>query len=154
MDWIKTSIEGSAIGVLLSVLSIVLLNISALTLLGAYALLLLLLSMYLTSSPRAGALLGLFAVIGESVTDLAYFVLAQGLPASLVPYAAGLILFVGRIPVFPLLGAIGGHLGREYFADSARPRSQVRNRRYMSRRVEKQREKERKKDVEKKEERD
>jgi asparagine N-glycosylation enzyme membrane subunit Stt3 len=122
MSWKKASLEGSALGVLLSLLSIWLLGIPAQTVLGAYALLLLLLSAYLTSSPRAGALVGLFAVIGESVTDFAYFVLTQNAQVSLVPYAVGFILFAGRIPVFPLFGAMGGYLGREYFAEDIKPR--------------------------------
>jgi hypothetical protein len=117
MSWKRASVEGSALGVLLSLLSIVLLGISDVTLLGGYALLLLLLSASLTSSPRAGALLGLFAVIGESVTDFVYFLSGYGAQLSLVPYAVGFILFVGRIPVFPLLGAIGGYLGQQYFAE-------------------------------------
>jgi len=126
MNW-KASIEGCALGVLLSLLSIWLLGIPAETLLGAYALLLLLLSAYLTSSPRAGALLGLFTVIGESVIDFYYFVSVHGVQLlPLVPYAVGFVLFVGRIPVFPLWGAIGGYLGHRYFAEDAKPRLRAR----------------------------
>jgi hypothetical protein len=135
MNW-KASIEGCALGVLLSLLSIWLLGIPAETLLGAYGLLLLLLSAYLTSSPRAGALVGLFAVIGESVTDFTYFVFFQNTMASLVPYAAGFILFAGRIPVFPLLGAIGGYMGHQYFAEEAKPRLRARTPRQASRKSE------------------
>ena len=133
MSWKKASLEGSALGVLLSLLSIWLLGIPAETVLGAYALLLLLLSAYLTSSPRAGALVGLFAVIGESVIDFAFFVFAQNAQVSLVPYAVGFILFAGRIPVFPLFGAMGGYLGREYFAEDTKPRLRARNRVHPSR---------------------
>jgi uncharacterized membrane protein YgaE (UPF0421/DUF939 family) len=43
MSWKKASIEGSALGVLLSLLSVMLLGIPDVTLLGAYALVLLLL---------------------------------------------------------------------------------------------------------------
>ena len=66
--------------------------------------------------------LGLFAVIGESVTDFIYFLFGYGLQALVVPYAVGFVLFVGRIPVFPLVGAIGGYLGRQYFAEKTKPR--------------------------------
>ena len=118
----KVWIEGCALGVLLSLLSVVLLDISDVTLLGAYTLVLLLVSASLTSSQRDGAFFGLFAVIGESVTDFIYFVFGYGLQALLVPYAVGFILFVGRIPVFPLVGAIGGYLGRQYFAEKSKPR--------------------------------
>jgi hypothetical protein len=130
MSWGKASIEGCALGVLLSLLSIWLLGIPAETLLGAYGLLLLLLSAYLASSPGAGALVGVFAVIGESVTDFAYFVFFQNAMASLVPYAVGFVLFIGRIPIFPLLGAFGGYLGREYFAEDTKRRLRARNRGY------------------------
>jgi hypothetical protein len=132
MSWKKASVEGSALGVPLSLLSIWLLGVPAETVLAAYALLLLLLSAYLTSYPREGALLGLFAVIGESVTDFVYFVSVQGLQVLLVPYAVGLTLFVGRIPLFPFLGAAGGYLGREYFADKTERRMRARNRRLSS----------------------
>ena len=113
----KVWIEGCALGVLLSLLSVVLLDISDVMLLGAFTLILLLVSAALTSSERDGAFFGLFAVIGESVTDLIYFVFGYGLQALIVPYAVGFVLFVGRIPVFPLVGAIGGYLGRQYFAE-------------------------------------
>ena len=118
----KVWIEGCALGVLLSLLSVVLLNISDVTLLGAYTLVLLLVSASLTSSQRDGAFFGLFAVIGESVTDFIYFIFGYGVQALLVPYAVGFILFVGRIPVFPLVGAIGGYLGQRYFAEKTKPR--------------------------------
>jgi hypothetical protein len=134
MSWRKASIAGSALGAVLSLLSILLLDIPEVTLLGAYALFLLLVSASLTSSPRAGALFGLFAVIGESVTDCAYF-LSYGTQVLLVPYAVGFILFAGRIPVFPLAGVIGGYLGREYVAEKTRPTLRARNRAYVSRKT-------------------
>ena len=141
MGWKKASLEGSALGVLLSLLSIWL-PIPAEMLLAAYALLLLLLSAYLASSPREGALLGLFAVVSEFVIDFVYWVFVQGLQVLLVPYAVGFILFAGRIPVFPLMGAIGGYLGQQYFAENTKPRLRPRNPRYVSRkRVGKEREK-------------
>lgn len=115
-----TSIEGSVLGVIFSLLAIALMGVPDETLLFAYALLLLLFSAYLTSSPRMGALFGLFAIIGESVMDFVYFVFVSGLQVSLVPYAAGLFLFLGRIPIFLILGALGGYLGREYFAEKLR----------------------------------
>ena len=118
----KAWIEGCALGVLLSLLSIVLLDISDMMLLGAFTLLSC--SSQQLSHPRQrdGALFGLFAVIGESVTDFIYFIFGYGLEASIVPYAVGFVLFVGRIPVFPLVGAIGGYLGRQYFAEKTKPR--------------------------------
>jgi hypothetical protein len=131
MSWRKASIAGSALGVLLSLLSILLLGIPEVMLLGAYVLLLLLLSSSLSSSPRAGALFGLFAVIGESVTDFAYFLL-YGLQLLIVPYAVGVILFLGRVPLFPLVGALGGYLGREYVAEKTKPSSRPRKRAYAS----------------------
>jgi hypothetical protein len=115
-------IEGCALGVLLSLLSVVLLNISDVTLLGAYALIVLLVSASRTSSERAGLFFGLFVVIGESATDFIYF-LYGGLQPLLIPYAVGFVLFVGRIPVFLLLAAIGGYLGRQYFPEKTRLRS-------------------------------
>ena len=118
----KTWIEGCALGVLLSLLSVVLLDISDVTLLGAFTLILLLVSAALTSSERVGAFFGLFAVIGESATDFIYFVFGYGLAAPIVPYAVGFALFVGKIPLFPLMGAIGGYLGRQYFAEKSKPR--------------------------------
>jgi hypothetical protein len=127
MDSKKASIVGCAVGALLSLLSILLLEVSDVTLLGAYALLMLLLSAALTSSERAGAYFGLFAFIGECVTDFAYFLMG-GVQMLLVPYAVGLILFVGRIPVFPLLGAIGGYFGRQYFTGKTKPRSRAADR--------------------------
>jgi hypothetical protein len=137
MCWKRVLAEGCALGVVLSLLSVWLLGITAETLLVAYALLLLLLSAYLTSWPRAGALLGLFAVIGESVMDFVYFIFVQGLAVPLVPYAVGFVLFVGRIPVFPLLGAVGGYLGQQYFAEDTRPRLRASNRRYALRKTRK-----------------
>lgn len=113
----KSIMEGLALGVLLSLLSIFLLSVPDMMLLGAFSLILVFISAWLTSSPRAGAIFGLFALIGESVTDFAYFLLGQGMQVSLVPYAVGFILFVGRIPMFPSLGYLGGYLGEQYFAD-------------------------------------
>jgi hypothetical protein len=118
----KVWIEGCALGVLLSLLSVVLLDISDVALLGAYTLVLLLVSASLTSSQRDGVFFGLFAVIGESVMDFIYFVFGFGVQALLVPYAVGFNLFVVRIPVFPLAGAIGGYLGQRYFAEKTKPR--------------------------------
>jgi hypothetical protein len=77
-----------------------------------------------TSSERGGLFFGLFVVIGESLTDFIYF-LYGGLELSLIPYAVGFVLFVGRIPVFPLMAAIGGYLGRQYFPEKTRPRSRL-----------------------------
>jgi hypothetical protein len=128
----KVWIEGCALGVLLSLLSVVLLDVSDVTLLGAFTLVVLLVSASLTSSPRDGAFLGLFAVIGESVTDFMYFIFGYGLQALLVPYAVGFVLFVGRIPVFPLVGAIGGYLGRQYIAEKAQPGLRARSRAHTS----------------------
>jgi len=118
----KVWVEGCVLGVVLSFLSLVLMDISDVMLLGAFTFLLLLASAALTSSERNGAFFGLFTVIGESVTDLIYFILGYGLEASIVPYAVGLVLFVGRIPVFPLVGAVGGYLGRRYFAEKSKQR--------------------------------
>jgi hypothetical protein len=125
-------IEGCALGVLLSLLSVVLLSISDATLLGAYAFIVLLVSTSRSSSERDGLFLGLFVVIGESATDLIYF-LYGGLQPLLVPYAVGFVLFVGRIPVFPLVAAIGGYLGRQYFAERTKPRSRPTDRRQAPR---------------------
>jgi hypothetical protein len=122
MAWKKVSLEGSVLGVLLSLLSMWLLGMPAEMLLGAYALILLLLSAYLTSSTREGALFGVFVVVGELVMDFIYSISVMGVQVLLVPYAVGLALFVGRIPVFPLMGAIGGYLGQRYFAEKTRPR--------------------------------
>ena len=122
MDWKKVSLEGFILGVLLSLLSTWLLGVPADTLLGAYALLVFLFSAYLTSSLSEGGLLGLFAVIGEVVTDFIYSVFVARVLVSLVPYAVGLTLFIGRIGVFPLMGAMGGYLGQQYFAEKKKPR--------------------------------
>jgi hypothetical protein len=151
MGWWKASLEGSAVGLLLSLLSIWLLGVPPETLLAGYALLLLLFSAYLTSYPREGALLGLFAVIGESVIDFVYFVSVKGLLAPLLPYAVGSILFFGRIPFFPLFGAIGGYLGREYFTDKSELRMRGRNRGPASRKRVVKEARKRKQEKEKKE---
>jgi len=131
----KVWIEGCALGVLLSLLSILLLAISDVTLLGAYALVLLLVSASLTSSERDGAFFGLFAVIGESVIDFAYFIFSYGVDALLVPYAVGFVLFVGRIPLFPLVGALGGYMGQQYFAGKTKPRLRTTDRASASRKT-------------------
>jgi hypothetical protein len=131
----KVWIEGCALGVLLSLLSVVLLDISDVTLLGAYTLVLLLVSASLTSSQRDGAFFGLFAVIAESVTDFVYYLFGYGVQASLVPYAVGFILFVGRIPLFPLMGAIGGYLGQRYFAEKTKPRARAPGRAFVGRKT-------------------
>lgn len=131
----KVWIEGCALGILLSVLSVVLLDVSDVILLGAYTLVLLLVSASLTSSQRDGAFFGLFAVIGESVTDFTYFIFGYGAQALLVPYAVGFILFVGRIPVFPLVGAIGGYLGRQYLAEKTKPGLRAKSRAHTSRKT-------------------
>jgi hypothetical protein len=128
MSWKKESLEGSVLGVLLSLLSVWLLGVPAEILLGGYALLLLLFSAYLTSSSREGMLLGLFAVIGEAVMDLIYWVSVERLMVSLVPYAVGFTLFVGRIGFFPIMGAIGGYLGQQYFAERTKPRLRAKKR--------------------------
>jgi CHASE2 domain-containing sensor protein len=96
--------------------------------LGAYALLLLLFSAYLASSPREGTLLGLFAVIGELAMDFIYSILVAGVMIPLVPYAVGLTLFFGRIAVFPFMGSIGGYLGQQYFAEKTKRRLRVKKR--------------------------
>jgi hypothetical protein len=121
----KVWIEGCALGVLLSLLSVALLSISDTTLFGAYTLVVLLASASLTSSQRNGAFFGLFAMIAESVTDFIYYVLGSGVDPLLVPYAVGLVLFIGRIPVFPLAGAVGGYLGERYFAEKTKPKARV-----------------------------
>jgi hypothetical protein len=128
MGWKKASLEGSALGVLLSLLSMWLLGMPAGILLVAYALLLLLFSAYLTSSARDGALLGLFAVIGELAIDFIYSILVAGVLMPLVPYAVGLTLFYGRIAVFPLMGCMGGYLGQRYFAEKTKRRLRAKKR--------------------------
>jgi len=128
MSWKKVPLEGSLLGVLLSLLSVWLLGVPAEILLGGYALLLLLFSAYLTSSPGEGLLLGLFAVIGELVMDLIYWVSLKSLMVSLVPYAPGLTLFLGRIPVFPFMGLVGGYLGQKYFTENTKRRLQEKKR--------------------------
>jgi hypothetical protein len=121
----KVWIEGCALGVLLSLLSVALLSVSDTTLFVAYTLVVLLVSASLTSSQRNGAFFGLFAMIAESVTDFIYYVLGSGVHPLLVPYAVGIVLFVSRIPVFPLAGAIGGYVGERYFAEKTKPRARV-----------------------------
>jgi hypothetical protein len=128
----RAVLGGSAVGVLLSLLSMMLLNIPDATMLTACGLLVLLFSAYVTSSARAGALFGLFVIISGSVVEFAYLVFVSGVVVSLVPYAVGFVLFVGRIPVFLLLGAIGGYLGQEYFADKGKPRARRKRNRLRS----------------------
>jgi hypothetical protein len=131
----KVWVEGCGLGVLLSFLSIILLNISDVTLLGAYALIVLLVSASLLSSERDGVYFGIFAVIAESVTDLVYYFFGYGLQALGVPYAVGLFLFLGKIPVLPLMAVIGGYLGRQYFAEKAKPRLRAKSRAITARKT-------------------
>jgi len=110
-------IEGLAVGVLISILDLVVLRevSDQLVLLCGYAVVVLLVSASLTSSAKAGFLLAVFTVIGATVIGLIYY----GGDLLLAPYAVGFYLFVGRIPLFPIAGALGGYLGKRYFTKEA-----------------------------------
>jgi hypothetical protein len=114
-------VAGVVLGGLLSAVSLLLLpELSDQTILVAYAVVVLFVSAALLSSVGSGLLLGLFTIIAETVIELVYFVsgYSTGVPLNIadLPFAVGLTLFVGRILLFPVSGAIGGYLGRELFA--------------------------------------
>ena len=110
-------IEGLVVGILISILDLVVLRevSDQLLLLCGYAVVVLLVSASLTSSAKAGFLLAFFTVIAATVVEFAYY----GADLLLVPYAVGFYLFVGRIPLFPIAGALGGYLGKRYFTREA-----------------------------------
>jgi hypothetical protein len=120
---LKVVLAGLVVGVLLSFVGLVLLQVPDQVLLCGFAIVLILASASLTSSARIGLVFAVFALVSENVVDLIYFVLAYGADLSVLPYALGFILFVGRIPLFPLAGALGGYLGQEYFTQHVKGKS-------------------------------
>ena len=114
---LRVAVAGLVAGVLLTFTGVMLPRVSDVILLCGFAIVLVLASSSLASSARAGFIFALFALLGENVADFVYFVFAYGADISLLPYALGFILFVGRIPLFPLAGALGGYLGQEFFAE-------------------------------------
>jgi hypothetical protein len=115
------SVVGVALGAILSLVGLVLLgtDVSDQLLLGAFTVVVFLVSASLATSAKRGLVLGVFAMIAQTVIDVIYFVSVYGADLGLVPYAAGFALFVGRIPLFPLAGAFGGYLGQEYFSEKS-----------------------------------
>jgi hypothetical protein len=110
--------EGVTLGVLFALMGLILLpEVPDQTLLGGYVIIIFLVTVALTTSPISGFTLGVSAVIGEVLAESVYLSIAYGVDIMVLPYAAGLSLFVARIPLFPLAGAFGGYLGREYFAE-------------------------------------
>lgn len=120
MGWIA----GLALGCLFALVGLVVVpEVSDQMLLGAYAIVLMFVCAALVSSARAGLVLAALTILSETLTEVAYFVYVYGAHISLVPYAVGFILFVGRIPLFPLTGAFGGYLGQEYFGETSKRRT-------------------------------
>jgi hypothetical protein len=121
LAYITSAVIGFGLGVLLSLVGVVLLgtDISDQMLLGAFTIVVFLVSASLAASAKRGLVLGVFAVIAQAVIDVIYFVSVYGADLQLVPYAAGFALFVGRVPLFPLAGALGGYLGQEYFSEKS-----------------------------------
>jgi hypothetical protein len=113
---------GVALGAILWLVGLVLLgtDVSDQLLLAAFTVVVFLVSASLATSAQRGLVLGVFAMIAQTLIDVVYFVSVYGADLGLVPYAAGLALFVGRIPLFPLAGAFGGYLGQEYFSEKSR----------------------------------
>jgi hypothetical protein len=126
-------IEGVALGILLALLYFTLLtDVPVTTVLGGYVIIVFFVSSALASSPTSGLILALSVLIGEIPTEFFYLCSTYGaVDVSILPYAVGIILFVARIPLFPVAGAFGGYVGREYFAEKARP---VRRRRKVVKR--------------------
>ena len=120
-DYMTSPVVGFALGAILSLVSLALLgtDVSDQMLLGAFTVVVFLVSASLTTSAKRGLVLGVFAVIAQAVIDVIYFVSVYAADLQLVPYAAGFALFVGRIPLFPLAGALGGYLGQEYFSEKS-----------------------------------
>jgi len=114
---VLTSITtGLTLGVLLALVGLgIAPETPELALFGAYALVVLFVAASTVSSARAGAIVGALTIVGEVAVELAYFVSVYHVDISLVPYAAGLTLSLGRIPAYPLMGALGGYIGGEYF---------------------------------------
>jgi hypothetical protein len=127
-------IEGVALGILLALLGLTLLtDVPEVTVLGGYVIIVFFVSSSLASSPTSGLILALSVLMAEIPTE--YFYLSSTytvMDVSILPYAVGMILFVARIPLFPVAGAFGGYVGREYFAEP-KPRS-VRTRRRAGKR--------------------
>jgi hypothetical protein len=104
---------GLILGPLLALLAVWLApEISDQILLIAYAVVVLLVSASLTSTAKEGLLLAALTVVGETLVELLYFVSVYGVDVSIVPWAAGFSLFVGRIVLFPVAGVLGGYMGR------------------------------------------
>jgi hypothetical protein len=117
-------IVGLALGCVFALVGLVVVpEVSDQMLLGAYAIILIFVSAALASSARAGLVLAVFTILSETLIEMAYFVSVYGAHISLVPYAVGFILFVGRILLFPLAGAFGGYLGQEYFGETSKRRT-------------------------------
>lgn len=119
---VTASVAGVVLGGLLSAVSLLLLpELSDQTILVAYVVVVLFVSAALLSSVGSGLLLGIFTMIAETVIELVYFVsgYSTGVPLNIadLPFAVGFTLFVGRILLFPISGAIGGYLGKELFAE-------------------------------------
>lgn len=116
------SVAGLAVGPLLALIGLVVVpEVSDQLLLAGYAIALMLVAAAVTLSARAGLLLAVLTIVSETVTELAYFVsVPPGMDISLLPYAVGFALFVGRIPLFPIAGAFGGYLGGEFFAEESK----------------------------------
>jgi len=131
------SAAGLAVGPPLALIGLLVIpDVSDQLLLAAYAIALMLIAAAVTLSTRAGLLLAVLTIITETLTELAYFVSVYGMDISLLPYAVGFVLFVGRIPLFPLAGAFGGYLGREFFAEESKRKmgAKARTRRARARR--------------------
>jgi len=115
------STAGLAVGPLFALIGLLVIpDVSDQLLLAGYAIALMLIAAAVTLSTRAGLLLAVLTIITETLTELAYFVSVYGIDISLLPYAVGFVLFVGRIALFPLAGAFGGYLGREFFAEESK----------------------------------
>jgi hypothetical protein len=127
-------IEGVALGIVLALVYLELLTVvPEMTVLAGYVLVVFFVSSSLASSPTSGLILALSVLVGEIPTEFFYLRSSYGgLDLSILPYAVGIILFVLRIPLFPIAGAFGGYVGREYFAEP-KTRS-VRTRRRVGRR--------------------
>jgi hypothetical protein len=109
---------GSALGALLALTSLaVMTEVSDEMLLAAYTIVVLLVSASLMPSARYGLMFALVTITAEAVTELVYLVSTYHVDVSLLPYAAGLVLFIGRIPLFILAGVLGGYLGRTHIAE-------------------------------------
>jgi uncharacterized membrane protein YgdD (TMEM256/DUF423 family) len=115
---------GLTVGVLLSLVALLLVpDLPEVTVLGAYAIVVFLVSASLTSSPKRGLFLGLFTALGQTITELIYFISVYAADVTILPFAVGIILFVGRIVLFPLTGGLGGYVGREYSSEKPKRES-------------------------------